>query len=130
LTGALIAAHLCIITKKQAMKKVNAAEFREIAQNHPYVVVKFTANWCGPCRQLSPIIKLVEPNFPQIEFLEIDVDHELDLPVELEVKGLPNIVFFLHGETLKDSNGEIKRLIGVQSVNVLTKAFESLLAKP
>jgi thioredoxin 1 len=112
------------------MKKVNAAEFREIAQNHPYVVVKFGANWCGPCRQLSPIIKLVEPSFPQIEFLEIDVDHELDLAVEFEVNGLPNIVFVSHGETLKDSNGEIKRLIGIQSVNVLTKAFESLLAKP
>jgi thioredoxin 1 len=111
------------------MKKVNAAEFREIVQNHPYVVVKFAADWCGPCRQLSPIIKLVEPNFSQIEFLEIDIDYELDLSLELGAKSFPNIVFFSHGETLKDSNGEIKRLIGLQSVNVLTKAFESLLAK-
>jgi len=112
------------------MKKVNAAEFREIVQNHPYVVVKFGANWCGPCRQLSPIIELVEPNFPQIEFLDIDVDNELELSLELGAKSFPNIVFVSHGETLKNSNGEIKRLIGVQSVNELTKAFESLLAKP
>ena len=112
------------------MKKVNAAEFREISQNHPYVVVKFATDWCTYCKPMSQHIKLVEPNFPQIEFLEIDVDHELDLAVEFEVRGLPNIVFVSHGETLKDSNGEIKILKGVQSVNVLTKAFESLLAKP
>lgn len=111
------------------MKKVNAAEFREIVQNHPYVVVKFGAEWCGPCRQLSPIIKLVEPNFPQIEFLDIDIDNELELSRELGVKSFPNIVFISHGETLKDSKGEIKRLVGELSVNELTKAFESLLAK-
>ena len=112
------------------MKKVNAAEFREIVQNHPYVVAKFAADWCGPCKLMAANIQLAESNFPRIEFLEIDVDYELDLAVEFEVKGLPNIVFVSHGETLKDSNGEIKRLIGVQSVNVLTKAFESLLTKP
>ncbi len=112
------------------MKKVNATEFREIVQNHPYVVVKFAADWCGPCKLMAANIQLVQPNFSQIEFLEIDIDYELDLSLELGAKSFPNIVFFSHGETLKDSNGEIKRLIGVQSVNVLTKAFESLLAKP
>ena len=109
------------------MKKVTAAEFREIAQNHPYVVVKFSANWCGPCRQLSPIIKLVEPNFPQIEFLEIDIDHERDLAVEFGVRGLPNIVFISHGAIAKESNGEIKRLVGLQSPYELKKAFEWLI---
>ncbi len=109
------------------MKKVNAAEFREIVQNHPYVVAKFAADWCGPCRQLTPIIKLVEPDFPQIEFLEIDVDHELDLAVEFGVRGLPNIVFISHGAIEKESNGKIKRLVGLQSPVELKKAFEWLI---
>ncbi len=109
------------------MKKVNAAEFREIVQNHPYVVVKFAADWCGPCIQLSANIKLVEPNFPQIDFLEIDIDHEPVLTAEFVVKSLPNIVFISHGAIAKESNGEIKRLIGLQSPNELKKAFEWLI---
>ena len=109
------------------MKKVNAAEFREIVQNHPYVVAKFAADWCGPCRQLSPIIKLVEPNFSQIEFLEIDIDHELDLSLEFGAKSFPTIVFISHGAIEKESNGEIKRLVGLQSPYELKKAFEWLI---
>lgn len=112
------------------MKKVNAAEFREIAQNHPYVVVKFATDWCTHCKPMSQHIKLAEPDFPQIQFLEIDADHELDLAFEFAVRSVPNIVFVSHGEIVKDPNGEIKRIQGKQSLDVLTKAFESLLAKP
>ncbi len=109
------------------MKKVNAAEFREIVQNHPYVVVKFATDWCTHCKPMSQHIKLAEPDFPQIQFLEIDADHELDLAFEFGIKAAPTIVFVSHGAIEKESNGEIKRLVGKRSPDELKEAFEWLI---
>lgn len=69
------------------------------------LVVKFTAEWCGPCNNIKNITKKYTENFPEsIKFIEIDIDNSLELYVFLKnknkkiVTGIPAILAYYPGE--------------------------------
>ncbi len=64
----------------------------------------FSAQWCGPCRTLSPIMNEVS-SFVSVEKIDVDVDYET--AQKFGVRNIPTVVL-VEGET------EVKRFIGVQ----------------
>ena len=64
----------------------------------------FSAQWCGPCKMLSPIMNEVSAT---IEVEKIDVDVQYEKAQEYGVRNIPTVV-------LIDNGGEVKRFIGVQ----------------
>ena len=70
-------------------------------------VKRFTAPWCGPCRQLAPIMEQVKPQFPNVTFETIDVDDHKDVATKYGIRSIPTIVIEKDGK-------EVERFLGIR----------------
>lgn len=78
-------------------------EMQQKLEPKSLLIVKFTANWCGPCKNIKSITQEYINKFPEtIKFFEIDIDESLDLYVFLKnkkmVNGIPAILAYYPGE--------------------------------
>lgn len=74
---------------------INADTFivnNKIATNDKKLILYFTASWCVPCKQMSPIMLEVANSNPNIDILRIDVDESPDLQSMYNVKSVPALV--------------------------------------
>jgi len=56
-------------------------------------VIKFSAEWCGPCRMLAPAFEQMKSEFPSgVQFIEYDVDNYPDQAVKYGITSVPNVV--------------------------------------
>jgi len=84
-------------------------------------LVDFWAEWCGPCRMMSPIIdELAKEYEGKAKIGKINVDEEMELAEQFGVSSIPTLVI------IKDGN-EVKRFVGLTQKAVLTSALESFL---
>ena len=84
------------------------------------VIVDFYATWCGPCRQLSPILERLSQDFAgQVKIVKVNADECIDLAASYNVSGLPTLLFFKDG-VLIDRNP------GLMSLSNLKTAIETL----
>ena len=81
-------------------------------------VLKFSASWCGPCKQLAPILDQVKSEVYGVSFQDVDVDAESALAIKYNVRGVPTIVIEKDGQ-------EVKRLVGMQQKPSLTSTINS-----
>tara|TARA_Y100000748_G_scaffold299195_2_gene295657 strand:+ start:1019 stop:1357 length:339 start_codon:yes stop_codon:yes gene_type:complete len=73
------------------MTNLNVEEFREIIkENTGCILMKFSADWCGPCKKIAPYIQERIENVRNkgLKFLEIDIDENCDLYIYLKKKKL------------------------------------------
>ena len=72
-------------------------------------VIKFYANWCGPCKVYGPTFTKVREDLEgDIEFLEINVEEDPDnLSGQYKVRGIPHTVVLQDGEILKAESGRL-----------------------
>ena len=77
---------------------------------------RFTAPWCAPCKMLAPVIKSLEPHFPDVTFETIDIDESPELAHEYHVRSVPTVLI------LKDG-AEVERLVGT---NPKTKYIDAI----
>lgn len=87
-------------------------------KKNDFVVIKYGAEWCGPCKEISPILIDLAKKYPNVYFLDVDIENEdiLDHSDLDDVKKIPHIKFFL--------NGELKREIVGKDVPSLIKYVE------
>jgi len=101
------------------------------------VVVDFWAPWCGPCHMLSPILERLAAD-PELDFVlaKINVDHNPNLSMQYQVRGIPAIKAFIDGEVAAEFTGVqpearirqfIQKLIPTEMDEALSEAA-SLLA--
>ena len=68
----------------------------EVVNNDGITVVDFFANWCGPCRKLSPILEEVERDLEtKVKFTKIDTDENIKITKKYQVSGLPTLLVFI-----------------------------------
>ena len=60
----------------------------------------FSASWCGPCAQMSPVVSRVVSAIPCVNLTKIDIDDNLDLVREHQVGSVPTFVLLENGETI------------------------------
>lgn len=81
------------------MKHVNTEEFDALIAEGKTVLVDFYATWCGPCKMLAPVLEEVAPEYPEIEFVKVNVDEHGELAQRFNVSVIPT-VFVLKGENV------------------------------
>jgi thioredoxin 1 len=70
------------------------------------VVVDFWAEWCGPCRQIAPIIKELAGRYgDQVKIVKMDVDANPATPGRFGIRAIPTILAFKGGEVVQQVQG-------------------------
>jgi thioredoxin 1 len=84
-------------------------------------LIDFSANWCAPCKAQEPIIKNLVHKFKnRASIIEVDIDNNRDLATKFMVQSIPTLIIFKNGK-------EIKRFIGLQTENTISKSLENAL---
>lgn len=63
-------------------------------------VIDFFANWCGPCKMLSPILEETATDLPEVKFYKVDVDASNALASRYQVASIPNLIIFKDGKAV------------------------------
>ena len=93
------------------MTEVNERTFtQEVVQSDLPVLVDFYADWCGPCRMLSPVVhELAEKYRGRVKMVKVNVDQAPGLAASFGVSSIPTLVYFRAGEAKGASVGLIGR---------------------
>ena len=84
---------------------INKNNFDEIKQNDKPILIDFYANWCGPCKMLSPIIDEIAQERDDIIVGKINVDDEPELAEKFGVFSIPTLVILKEGDVVHQSAG-------------------------
>lgn len=98
--------------------ELNQSNFEDTVSSG-IVMVDFWADWCGPCRLLSPTIDQLAKEQPDVKIAKLNVDEYPEIASRHGVMSIPTLLFFVDGQ-LKDTS------IGVVSKAVIEKKLEML----
>ena len=82
-------------------------------------VKRFTAVWCGPCRQLAPLFEQFKSDFPNISFETIDVDTSPEETQENFITSIPTVIFFKDGVAKQRFTGMQPKSMYIDTINSL-----------
>jgi thioredoxin 1 len=78
----------------------------EVVQASQLVVVDFWAEWCQPCKMLSPVLDKVADKFNgQLKVVKCNVDENQDIAMKYGVMSIPNLIFFKDGQVVNQAVG-------------------------
>ena len=89
----------------------SSADFeQEVLKSDKPVIVDFYADWCGPCKMLTPIIdEIADEKNDQIKVCKVNVDENSELAQKYSVQSIPTIISFKNGDIYKKSLGLIPK---------------------
>lgn len=90
-----------------AIQPVNDSDFKaNVLDADKPVVVDFWAEWCGPCRQVQPVLEELATEYAdKITFYKLNVDENPQTPLQYRVTGIPTINVYVGGEVVKSIVG-------------------------
>ena len=107
----------------ETVTHVAQGEFdKEVIRSGLPVVVDFYADWCGPCRMVSPIIESLSKEFAgKAKFVKIDTDANQDLAVKFSIMSIPTVMFFSKGKVEDIVIGAVPSAVLKSKVDALVK---------
>jgi len=102
--------------------EVNTDNFKkEILDSDIPVLVDFWAEWCMPCRMISPIVEELSQDYKgKIKVAKVDVDNNTGLATDLQILSIPLLILFKDGK-------ELTRIVGVTPKERVAKEIETAL---
>jgi thioredoxin 1 len=75
------------------------------------VVKRYTASWCGPCKQLAPVFDQLQGEISEVQFQTIDVDQNRDEALEKGISSVPTVIFEKDGQQVYRFSGVIPKSV-------------------
>ena len=97
-------------------------KFKEIIESNDLVLVDFYADWCGPCKMMSPVLQEVKATMQEaVKIIKVNVDQHQDLASHFMVRGVPTLMLFQEGKMLWRQSGVLSAQDLVKIVSTHTK---------
>ena len=94
------------------------SNFNTILESATPVLVDFYADWCGPCKMLTPILKEVKQELGEtVKIVKIDVDKNQPLAAKYQVRGVPTMLLFKNGKQLWRQSGVLQKSEIINIIN-------------
>ena len=101
--------------------QITDANFEELLGTGKPMVVDFWAEWCGPCRMVSPIIdELAQEYEGRVTIGKMNVDENDDVVGRFGIRNIPTVIFFKNGEM-------VDKIVGATSKDKFKEKVENLL---
>ncbi|MDO4499740.1 MAG: thioredoxin [Erysipelotrichaceae bacterium] len=98
------------------MKIINTKEFNEI-KNEGNLVIDFYADWCGPCKMLSPVLEKISADYPNVNFVKVNCDNDEELAMEFGVMSIPAVFMLKDGKV-------VNKFVGSQPESKITQLLD------
>ena len=93
----------------------------EVIQNPTPVLVDFSAEWCGPCKALAPIIEqLADEYVDKVKVAKVDIDNNHQSASQYGIQSVPTMIIFQAGQP-------VKKFVGLTPKNRIAQALDELL---
>jgi thioredoxin 1 len=104
------------------MRNVTGSEVltESVAKREKLTIVDCYADWCGPCKQLKPILESAAAKYPGIEVVGLDIDANPEFAAANKIRGVPTLLWYKGGELVQTT-------VGVMKPSVLAEKIEELM---
>ena len=86
------------------------ANFQEIINSDKPVLIDFSAEWCGPCKMIAPILEEVAKEYDgKIQIAKMDVDANQAVPSKFGIRGIPTLILFKNGAVAAQKVGAMAK---------------------
>ena len=97
--------------------ELNEQNFQtEVIDSESLVLVDFWAEWCGPCRAISPIVEQIAREYPSIKVAKLNVDDNPKLSMIYDVRSIPTIMLFEDGKVVERIIGAVPKQFLVEAI--------------
>lgn len=98
------------------VKTINEGNFEEeVLNSQTTTIIDFYADWCGPCKMMSPIIDEISED-KSLTVGKVNVDENTELAIKYDVMSIPTILIFKNGEL-------VNRFVGVHDKNEILNSL-------
>ncbi|MGW0393586.1 thioredoxin [Streptomyces sp. NPDC003042] len=111
------------MTRAQGVAEVTDADFaaRVLEERGRPVLVEFTADWCGPCRQLAPVLSAIAAEEAErLKVVQIDADSNPETVTRYGVLSMPTLLVFRDGEP-------VRQMVGARAKRKLLQELDEVL---
>jgi len=92
-------------------------DFNELIKSTKPTLVDFYADWCGPCKVLSPIIEQTKSDLGEgATVLKVNIDNNVDVARKYQIRSIPTLVLFKEGDVVWRQSGVPPKEMIVESV--------------
>ena len=82
---------------------------KDILDPKKHVLVDFWAEWCGPCKQIGPILEEISEEKNEVQILKMNIDENPITPQKYGVRGIPTLMLFKDGKLIDTKVGSLPK---------------------